>query len=160
MRIVIAAVGRLKSGPERELCERYVERARKVGRSLGFSGPDLVEIDEGRARQLDQRREDEAVRLLGNRPAGCSLVVLDEGGKSLSTLEFADKMATWRDSSAPTVLFALGGADGHGAAMRSAADFTMSFGRQTWPHMLARIMLAEQIYRAMTVMVGHPYHRE
>ena len=160
MRIVIGAVGRMKAGAERDLLARYVDRAQKLGRQIGLGGPDLVEIDESRAQAAALRQDDEAVRLLRNTPAGGKVIVLDERGKALSTQELTEILTTWRDHGTPSVMLALGGPDGHGAAMRDVAQLTLSFGRLTWPHMLARIMVAEQVYRVMTVMAGHPYHRE
>lgn len=159
MRLVILAVGRLRAGPERALVERYAERTARAGRGLGFAGPDLIEIDESRAGTAAQRRQAEADRLLAAAPAGGRRVVLDEGGRMLTSGDFAAGLARWRDDGAPAAAFLVGGPDGHGEAVRAAADLVLSLGAMTWPHLLARAMLAEQLYRAVTVLAGHPYHR-
>lgn len=160
MHILIAAVGRMKAGAERDLCDRYLDRSRRAGRHLGFSGPDIIEIDEGRQRDTIQRKSDEAARLLKQIPTGCKLVALDEGGKDWTSRQLTQQMERWRDEAVPAATFVIGGADGHGPQVLERADVKLSFGGLTWPHMLVRIMLAEQIYRACTLLSGHPYHRD
>lgn len=160
MRIVIAAIGRFKPGPERDLFERYAGRTGKIARSLGLSGPDHLEFDESRDRSVAVRLRHEAERLLAATPAGARRIVLDERGRLLTSAELAARMADWRDSGETATAFLLGGPDGHGAPVRDGADLTLALGPMTWPHMLARAMLAEQIYRVTTILAGHPYHRE
>ncbi|PTW62878.1 23S rRNA (pseudouridine1915-N3)-methyltransferase [Breoghania corrubedonensis] len=159
MRVMIAGIGRMKAGADRQLLERYLERARKAGRAMGFSGPDLVELPESRAQRAAERKQAEAENLLAALPAPRVLVALDEGGRTLPSEKFADRIGRWRDEGAGALVFAIGGADGHGRALLDAADMTLAFGPMTWPHQLVRIMMAEQIYRAISILSGHPYHR-
>ncbi|MEE8272998.1 MAG: 23S rRNA (pseudouridine(1915)-N(3))-methyltransferase RlmH, partial [Alphaproteobacteria bacterium] len=102
----------------------------------------------------------EADLLLGAVPSGATVVALDEAGRDLSSGEFAVRLAGWRDGGVRDVAFLIGGADGHGEAVRGRADLTLAFGRATWPHLMVRAMLAEQVYRAQTILDGHPYHRD
>jgi len=159
MRIVLAAVGRQRAGPEREIVERYLERAGRAGRSLGFSGPDLIEVEEGRERDAARRQRAEGQKLLAAVSPESRRIVLDARGRGLTTEELTELMARWRDEGAGTTAFLVGGADGHGEEVRREADLMLSLGAMTWPHLLVRAMLAEQIYRCMTVLAGHPYHR-
>lgn len=158
MRITVAAVGRLKRGPERELAARYVERAQKAGRPLGLAFA-LREVRESRAPDAAGRRRAEADILLAGLPAGAILVALDERGTDLTSRAFAARIAAWRDGGAQDVAIAIGGPDGLDPAVLERAD-RIAFGRITLPHQLARIVLAEQLYRAVTVLAGHPYHRD
>jgi 23S rRNA (pseudouridine1915-N3)-methyltransferase len=157
MRITIAAVGRLK-GPERELVERYADRADKAGRQLALR-VSVREIPESRAGTAIARKQQEAEALVAALPAGARLVALDETGKSLDSTAFADEIAAWRDGGTADLVLAIGGPDGHGDALLAGAAFRLSFGRMTWPHQIARLMAAEQVYRAVTILAGHPYHR-
>ena len=158
MRLSMIAVGRLKAGPERDLMARYVERIRAGGRPLGLGPLAIVEIDESRARRPEERKSDEAARLLA--AAGdVVLVALDEAGESMASLSFAKRIAAWRDGASPGLAFLIGGADGHGPDVLKRAAMTLSFGAMTLPHQLVRILLAEQLYRATTILAGHPYHR-
>ncbi len=158
MRLLICAVGRLKAGPERDLVARYGERLNAAGRSLALGPLDIVELDESRARRAEDRKAEEAERLLA--AAGSSLMVaLDENGSSPGSEAFAAKIADWRDGGTSSLAFLIGGADGHGDAIRSRAIMVLSFGKMTWPHQIVRILLAEQLYRASTIIAGHPYHR-
>jgi 23S rRNA (pseudouridine1915-N3)-methyltransferase len=161
MRLTIFAVGRMKSGPENDLVSRYLERLAKSGRPLGLDFDGLTEIPESRAQTADLRKVDEGAKCADNlRDASDILVLLDERGKSLTSREFAGLLARYRDEGASRVVFALGGPDGHDPGLKSRADRVIAFGNQTWPHQLARIMLAEQLYRAVTILSGHPYHRD
>jgi 23S rRNA (pseudouridine1915-N3)-methyltransferase len=160
MRIVLAAIGRLKDGPERELVSRYVERAGQTGRALALGPVELREYPESRARRPDDRKREEADALLSARDGGAPLVLLDEGGRNISSADFAGRMARWRDDGVPAVHFVIGGADGLSADLRARADLVLAFGALTWPHQIVRLLLAEQIYRAATIIAGHPYHRE
>lgn len=151
MRITICAVGRMKAGPERDLIERYSKR---------IQWPfEIVEVEERRklsAAQLKQREQE----LLGAAmPKGALRIALDERGTALTSIAWSEKLARWRDDGRD-VAFLLGGAGGLAAELRDNADIVLSFGKATWPHMLARVMLAEQIYRAQEILAGHPYHRE
>ncbi|BAR98875.1 23S rRNA (pseudouridine(1915)-N(3))-methyltransferase RlmH [Blastochloris viridis] len=159
MRIVIVAVGRLKSGAERELETRYLERARALGRGLALAPVDLTELSESAARRAEARIDEEAVRIAAALPAGASVIALDERGKSLASTDFAAHIGRARDSGRGTLAFVIGGPDGLAEALRARAELVVSFGALTWPHQLVRVLLAEQVYRAMTILSGHPYHR-
>jgi 23S rRNA (pseudouridine1915-N3)-methyltransferase len=160
MRIVIAAVGRLKDGPERELVARYAERAAQIGRALALGPVDIREISESRAKRAEDRKREEAAALTALLIPGAPVIALEESGKSLSSLEFASKLGRWRDDGAPAAQFLIGGADGLDPALAKTAALVLSFGRMTWPHQIVRALLSEQIYRAATILAGHPYHRE
>jgi 23S rRNA (pseudouridine1915-N3)-methyltransferase len=152
--MVIAAVGRLRNGPEAALIADYLDRHAKAGRALGLPPVTLAEVEDKRGGGM----EAEAPLLERAIPAGAALVVLDERGKLISSPEFAEVIAGWRDQ-ARDIAFVIGGADGISPQLRDRADLAISFGRMVWPHMLARVMLAEQIYRATTILSGSPYHR-
>lgn len=159
MRIVIAAIGKLKSGPERELCDRYVDRAQKGGRSLGLTRVEIREWSESRAARTEDRRAEEAALMLAEIGPHARLVLLDEHGSSPGSVAFANLVAGFRDGGTQDLVFAIGGPDGHGEALKARADVTIAFGAMTWPHQIVRVLLAEQIYRATTILSGHPYHR-
>jgi 23S rRNA (pseudouridine1915-N3)-methyltransferase len=159
MRIAVHAVGRMKAGPDKELAERYFDRFSKSGPALGLEFAGVTEIAESRAQTAAERRREEAQRLQAQLAAGSSLILLDERGKNLSSEEFAQKIASMRDEGRRSLVIAIGGADGHEASLRDEAAMVLSFGAMTWPHQLVRIMLAEQLYRAATILSGHPYHR-
>jgi 23S rRNA (pseudouridine1915-N3)-methyltransferase len=160
MKILIAAVGRMKQGPERELVARYLTRASQSGKALALTGFDVLETPESRAGALPLRKGDEARALEALCPDGAVKVVLDEKGKSLTSADFAAQLARWRDDGRPAAAFIIGGADGLDLRLVRSADLSLSFSPLTWPHQLVRIMLAEQLYRATTILSGHPYHRE
>lgn len=159
MKVAIHAVGRMKSGPERELADRYLDRFTRAGPSLGLEFAGLTEIAEGRGADAAARRSEESAALLSVLPAGSALILLDERGRNFSSPDFAEALGRLRDVGTRHAIFALGGPDGHEPAMRQRAAIVLSFGALTWPHQLARIMLAEQLYRAATILSGHPYHR-
>ena len=164
MRLSVVAVGRLKSGPERELVERYRERIEGVGRSLGLPGLDIFELPESRARQDDARRAEEATGILdrvevSGRGAAPALVVFDERGKSPTSESFAQRLAGWRDAGRPALFCTIGGPDGLDARVRQRADLVVSFGALTLPHQIVRVLVVEQLYRSLTILAGHPYHR-
>jgi 23S rRNA (pseudouridine1915-N3)-methyltransferase len=159
LRIVIAAIGRMKQGPERELVARYLERARQSGKQLALTGFEVVELAESRASGAATRKTEEAKALRATLPDGI-VVALDEDGKTQTSEAFARQLARWRDDGRPAVSFVIGGADGIDPDFFAEADLTLSFSPLTWPHQLVRIMLAEQLYRATTILSGHPYHRE
>jgi len=159
MRIVIAAVGRLKDGPERELAANYRKRAEAVGRGLGLREVEIVEIRESRAQDAERRRVEESIAIANIIPERSIVVILDERGTSLDSASLAAKLGEWRAEDRPAVCFVIGGADGLAAALRERASLKLAFGMATWPHQLVRVMLLEQLYRAGTILAGHPYHR-
>ncbi len=156
MRILIAAVGRLRDGPEAALSADYVARAAAAGRQLGFRGVDLAEV-EGKPAG-DQRAE--ASALYRATPDDARKVLLDERGAEWTSRQLAEKLARWRDDGIGCATFWIGGADGASQSLKDQADEKLAFGRQTWPHRLVRVMIAEQIYRAVTILSGNPYHRD
>lgn len=152
MRIVIAAVGRFRREPERELFEAFVKR---------ISWPiALKEVEERRPLPGPQKKAAEAAKLLAALPEGATVVALDEAGKALSSAQFAKQMGRWRDDGVGDLAFVIGGADGLDASVLERAQLTLSLGPMTWPHMMVRALLAEQLYRAQSILAGHPYHRE
>ncbi|WP_310621618.1 23S rRNA (pseudouridine(1915)-N(3))-methyltransferase RlmH [Flexibacterium corallicola] len=159
MRITIACVGKMKAGAERDICERYLERARKAGRSLGVKAVSVVELSESRAARTQDRKAEEAAALLKAIPAGATVVVLDEHGKSMGSEAFAQKISSSLDQGIGDFCLVIGGADGHGRDILEKAQIKLALGAMTWPHQLVRILLAEQVYRAITILSGHPYHR-
>lgn len=159
MRIVVAAVGRLKQGPETELSGRYAKRATQTGRSLGLRAIEIVEIRESRAAEPDKRMLEESIALANVIPQGAAVVLLDARGEALDSAGFAAQLAKWRGEDRPAVVFLIGGADGLAPSLRDRAGLRLSFGTATWPHQMVRIMLLEQLYRATTILSGHPYHR-
>lgn len=159
MRLLIAAVGKLKQGPERELYAHYLARAEALGRSLSLSPLASLELSESKAPSAEARCAAEADALLAKVPSGHTLISLDPAGKMLSSEAFAAALAKYRDGGAGGLTFLIGGADGLGQTVRDKADMVLSLGPLTLPHGLARIVLAEQLYRAMTILAGHPYHR-
>ena len=159
MRILVAAVGRLKRGPEQELAERYRTRAVKSGRGIGLRALEVVEIAESRARDAQRRMLEESIALANVIPKDASTVLLDPRGEPLDSNSFAKRLSAWNDSDRDTA-FVIGGPDGLAPTLRDQADLHLAFGALTWPHQLVRIMLLEQIYRATTILSGHPYHRD
>lgn len=159
MRIVVAAVGRLKRGPETELSERYAKRAAQTGRSLGLRDIDVIEIRESRADDAGKRMLEESIALANVIPQRAAVVLLDANGENLDSASFAARLAKWRRDDRPAAVFMIGGADGLAASLRDKAELRLAFGAATWPHQLVRIMLLEQLYRATTILAGHPYHR-
>jgi len=159
MRMALIGVGRLKSGPERSLFERYFKRLGDQARAVGIAGVDLREVDEGRSRRLEERQAEEARAIRAAAPKGAMLTLLDERGASLSSAQWAAEIGKARDRAAPAYALAIGGPDGFDPALRAEADALVSFGAMTWPHQLVRVMASEQLYRAMTILAGHPYHR-
>ena len=158
MRIAIATVGRMKSGPERELVSRYLDRASGSGKPLALTGFDVSELSESRAGSAAARKAEEAKALRAALPDGI-VVALDERGKSIGSEPFANHLARWRDDGRSAASFVIGGADGLDPEFVARADLVLSFSPMVWPHQLVRIMLAEQLYRATTILSGHPYHR-
>lgn len=160
MRLTLCAFGRMRQGPEREMCEHYAGRAEKLGRALGFSGPQLREFDESGSLDAAARARREAELFAAATPDDAQVVLFDETGRHLTSADFAQLLRSWQDRGVRECLFWLGGAEGHCRQARERADVSLCFGRMTWPHLLARAMACEQIYRAMTILAGHPYHRQ
>ncbi|KZY39990.1 23S rRNA (pseudouridine(1915)-N(3))-methyltransferase RlmH [Roseovarius sp. HI0049] len=156
MRVHICAVGRLRSGPERDLLDDYLTRFDRTGRALGLGPAAMAEVEDRKGGGMSAEAD-----LLGRAiPKGAVTVALDERGKLLSSPDFADLLGRWRDEGRGDAAFVIGGADGIAPGLRDRADFRLSFGKMVWPHMLARVMLAEQLYRAASILAGAPYHRE
>lgn len=155
MRIAICAVGRLRKSPELALIEDYLDRFGKTGRSMGLGPVQVIEVEDKKNLGMDA----EAALLARAMPQGATLVTLDERGDVVSSPEFANRLAGWRDMGRSDVVFVIGGADGIAPSLRSRADWSLSFGRMVWPHMMVRVMLAEQLYRAAQILAGTPYHR-
>lgn len=158
MRLIVAAVGRLKDA-ERELCERYQKRFDAAGRTLGLGPLAISELGESRAAGAVARKAEEAARLLKAAAPATVRVVLDEGGKALGSEAFAKWLAQTRDGGCKALAILIGGPDGHGPEAVQGAALKLSLGAMTLPHGLARAVLIEQLYRAATILSGHPYHR-
>ena len=156
MRMTLIAVGRAKPGPVRDLYDHYAER---LGHGP-LGGLTLKEVEERRPLSPGELKRREAELLLGALPKGARLIALDARGKTLTSGDFATLLGRWRDDGAQDLAFAIGGAGGLDASVREAAALTLSLGPMTWPHLLARALLAEQLYRAQSILAGHPYHRE
>jgi 23S rRNA (pseudouridine1915-N3)-methyltransferase len=159
MRLLLIGVGRLKGGLERELFERYFKRLAEMARTTGVAGVDLREIEEGRARRPEDRRAEESRAILAALPKGARLALLDERGAALTSAQWAGEIGGARDSAAPVYALVIGGPDGLDASLRDKAHSVLSFGAMTWPHQLVRVMAAEQLYRSLSILAGHPYHR-
>jgi len=154
LRILIVAVGRARPGPLRAIYEDYESRLRPP--------PELIEVEERRPLPTAalKRREGELIRaVLARRPGQRVVVALDEQGRSLASQAFAQQLAAWRGRGLDEAAFLIGGADGLDEALRETADLVLSLGPMTWPHLLVRGLLAEQLYRAQQIALGHPYHR-
>ena len=159
MKILVVSVGRLKQGPERELAERYAARFTDMGRKLGFQSLEIRKIPESRARDAASRIAEEAGAIKALLPDKSVVVTLDERGDSMDSVTFARQLGRWRDEQATNNVFIIGVADGLSPELRRIASLSLAFGRATWPHQMVRVMLLEQIYRAATILAGHPYHR-
>lgn len=155
MRVHIIAVGRQRAGPQKELVDDYLTRFDRTGRGLSLGPARLVEVDDRKASGMTG----EAELLRRAIPEGALIVALDERGQVETSPQFADRIAGWRDGGRGDLALLIGGADGIAPQLRAQADFTLSFGKMVWPHMLVRVMLAEQLYRAASILAGTPYHR-
>jgi 23S rRNA (pseudouridine1915-N3)-methyltransferase len=155
MRVSIVCVGRLRAGPERSLVDDYLTRFDRTGRALGLGPARVIEVEDRRG----GGKSAEAELLKRAVPAGARTVALDERGRQYSSPEFSRLLARWRDDGTSEAAFLIGGADGLDPELRDAADLRLSFGAMVWPHMLARVMLAEQLYRSAAILAGTPYHR-
>ena len=159
MRVLVVAIGRLKQGPERELAERYRERFEDIGRRLGFRGLDVHEIPESRARDAATRMAEEAAAIAAAIPEKSVVVTLDEHGQNIDSAAFAGQLGGWRDQAMANAIFVIGGADGLSPELQRRSKLRVAFGAATWPHQIVRVLLLEQLYRAATILAGHPYHR-
>lgn len=157
MRLTIAAVGRIKSGPDRDLYEDY---AKRLARGALLGPLELKEVEARGKLSSEELKTREGALLLAAVPEGARIAALDERGKDLDSAAFAAQLGAWRDQGVRDAAFLIGGAGGLSEEVRQAATLTLSFGRLTWPHRLVRPLLAEQLYRAETILSGHPYHRE
>jgi len=155
MRVHIIAVGRLRAGPEKDLIDDYLKRFDRSGRSLGLGPARVVEVDDRKGGGMTG----EADVLRRAIPDGALLAVLDERGRLETSPDFAQRLGNWRDQGRGDLALVIGGADGIDPTLRAQADFALSFGKMVWPHMLVRVMLAEQLYRAASILAGAPYHR-
>ena len=156
MRVRIAAVGRMAArSPEAALVEDYLSRFAQTGRALGLGPVTVAEVEDRRG----GGKPAEAALLSRQIPEGAAIIALDERGRTLSSPDFAAALARFRDQGRPEAVCLIGGADGLDPALRDRADLVLSFGAMVWPHMLVRVMLAEQLYRAATILAGGPYHR-
>ncbi len=159
MRVIIAAVGKLKDGGERDLLDRYHKRFDQSGRTLGLGPLSIIELAESRLPETAARKADEATRLLKSIGDAALVMALDEHGSPHSSEAFAKLVGRHRDDGIKTLALLIGGPDGHGPAALNAAHLTLSLGPMTLPHGLARVILSEQLYRTTTILSGHPYHR-
>jgi 23S rRNA (pseudouridine1915-N3)-methyltransferase len=155
MRLHICAVGRLRASPEKDLIDDYLTRFDRTGRALGLGPASVIEVEDKKNAGMAA----EAALLRKALPKGAVLCTLDERGKVMSSPDFASRLADWRDTGRQDLALVIGGADGIDPKLRAEADFSLSFGKMVWPHMLVRVMLAEQLYRAATILAGGPYHR-
>lgn len=155
MKVHLCVVGRLRAGPEKTLIDDYLTRFQRSGRALGLGPVNLVEVED--KKNLGMKAEADLLRRAI--PTGSSLCVLDERGKQLASPDFAANIARFRDDGAQNLTFVIGGADGLDPSLRAEANLSLSFGKMVWPHMIARLMLSEQLYRAATILSGTPYHR-
>jgi len=156
LRLLIAAVGKLRDAPEAALTADYLTRASNAGRQIGFKSVDIVEVE---AKPSGDERA-EASALFRATPDDARKILLDERGAEWTSRQLAEKLARWRDDGLPCVTFWIGGADGVSQSVKDNADEKLAFGRQTWPHRLVRVMISEQIYRALTILCRTPYHRD
>lgn len=159
MHVTIIAVGRMKAGPERELIARYQKRFSLAGKNLGLSGPDIIEINESKASSSDLRKSEEAKKIVSAIPDGAFVIALDEHGKNISSTALSKNIRRIQEDGNRTIIFLIGGADGHGDLALKRANLMLSFGQLTWPHQIVRLLLVEQLYRITTIQSGHPYHR-
>jgi 23S rRNA (pseudouridine1915-N3)-methyltransferase len=159
MRLQLIAVGRLKSAAEQLIAQDYLDRAQRLGRSVGFTEFRLHEVPESRASDAASRKNEEARKLLLALPARAHVIALDSRGKELTSEAFASELRRVADTAVAELAFIIGGPDGLGAEILNRAQLKLSLGRLTWPHRLVRAMLAEQIYRSVTILLNHPYHR-
>jgi 23S rRNA (pseudouridine1915-N3)-methyltransferase len=159
MRLLILAVGYARGTSEGALCDEFLDRAVKMGRNMGFSAVSIEELAVSKARTAPARMAEEAERLADKLPDGAHVILLDAKGKGMTSEDFADMLGALRDAGTRDLAFVIGGPDGLHPLPGKKAGRSLAFGPQTWPHLLARALLTEQVYRAITILAGHPYHR-
>lgn len=159
MRIAILAAGLARGTPQHALVEEYLTRARGIGRSQGFTALTVEEVAVSKLREARARMADEGDKLAGRVPPGAHVIALDSRGKGMTSEAFAEMLGAMRDAGARDLVFLIGGPDGLDVGTGIKPGRKLAFGAQTWPHLLVRAMLAEQIYRALTILANHPYHR-
>lgn len=159
MKIELVAIGRMKAGPERDLASRYAERLRAMGRGMGLDGPRIMEIPESLARRDEDRKLEEAGAIDQALGHGFRRIVFDERGAAIDSVQFAGFLGKARDEGAAGAVCVIGGPDGLAPTLAAKADLVLSFGKMTMPHQLVRVLVLEQLYRAATILAGHPYHR-
>ncbi|MDF1726128.1 MAG: 23S rRNA (pseudouridine(1915)-N(3))-methyltransferase RlmH [Sulfitobacter sp.] len=156
MRLHILAVGRLRGGPEKDLIDDYLTRFDRTGRALGLGPASVIEVEDRKGGGMAA----EAALLSRALPKGAKICALDERGRIETSPAFAARLGDWRDQGCSDLALMIGGADGLNPALRAQADHLLSFGKMVWPHMLVRVMVAEQLYRAASILAGGPYHRK
>jgi len=159
MRLWIIAVGQGRGTSEGALVEEFIDRAVRMGRNMGFTAVAVEEVAVSKLREVKARMAEEAERLAARVPEGAHVVLLDAKGKGMTSEEFADMLGALRDAGTKDFAFVIGGPDGLSPLPGKKSGRSLAFGPQTWPHLLVRAMLAEQVYRALTILAGHPYHR-
>ena len=159
MRLTVLAVGHARGTSEGALVDDYIHRAAQMGRNMGFPAVAVEEVPVSKARDVKSRMAEEAEKLAARVPAGAHIVLLDARGKGMTSEDFADMLGVLRDTGTKDLCFVIGGPDGLNPLPGKRAGRSLAFGPQTWPHLLVRAMLAEQVYRALTILAGHPYHR-
>jgi 23S rRNA (pseudouridine1915-N3)-methyltransferase len=159
MKLIVGSVGRLKAGAERELVTRYSARITGLSRAVGITEFKSFEVTESRAAHANSRKREEATALI-EKCGESLLIALDERGGAVTSRQFAEHIAQWRDQGQSSIAFIIGGADGLDDTIRDKARLCLSFGAMTLPHQLVRVLVMEQLYRCMTLLTGHPYHRD
>ena len=159
MRLLILAVGHARGTSEGTLTEDFITRAANTGRRMGFPDVAVEEVAVSKSRETPKRKQEEAERLAARVPEGAHVILLDARGKGMTSEDFAEMLGALRDAGTKHLAFVIGGPDGLGTLPKIRAGRSLAFGPQTWPHLLVRAMLAEQVYRALTILAGHPYHR-
>ena len=159
MRLTVLTVGFSRGTSEGALIDDYVHRAATMGRNMGFAAVTVEEVSVSKARDAKTRMAEEAEKLAARLPDGAHLILLDARGKGMTSEDFAEMLGALRDAGTRDLVFVIGGPDGLAPLPGKKAGRSLAFGPQTWPHLLARSLLSEQVYRAMTILAGHPYHR-
>lgn len=159
MRLTVLTVGHARGSSEGALIDDYIHRAANMGRGMGFPAVTVEEVSVSKARDVKSRMAEEAEKLSARVPVGAHIVQLDARGKGMTSEDFAEMLGALRDAGTKDLVFVIGGPDGLAPLPGKRAGRSLAFGPQTWPHLLVRAMLSEQIYRALTILAGHPYHR-
>jgi 23S rRNA (pseudouridine1915-N3)-methyltransferase len=157
--MLILAVGHARGTSEGALMDDFITRSKNMGRNMGVPDVAVEEIAVSKAREMPKRMQDEAERLAARVPDGAQVILLDAKGKGMTSEDFAEMIGALRDAGTKNLVFVIGGPDGLGTLPKIRPGRSLAFGSQTWPHLMVRAMLAEQLYRALTILAGHPYHR-